>query len=466
MIWQHNNHEKDFMKFQHIAARALNRPLLLEPAYSRFFFAALGSRLGFSSLTDVTGQTTLAANLPAQAAGYVDEMDVAARGSYEIDDGVAIIQVSGTLMHKSGYIGSQSGAMGYDWLEAQLEAAIDDPAVLGIMLDIDSGGGEVAGVEDIATKLSNSTKPVWAHANEMAASAAYWLASAADHLVLSNTASVGSIGVLMAHTDYSEAMSTEGIKVTLIHAGAHKVDGNPYEALPDSVKADLQIEIDELRNLFASTVATNRSAAANKAITTAQVLDTEARMYRGQQAVDIGLADEVLSFDDAVAKFSATLANRGVISKGKTMSKPDNNASSAQAGEGNPITAQAHTAAIAAARAEGMAAGASAERTRIADILNHAESEGREATAREFALGTDMDADTAVQIMAKVPKITPAASIDKAAIALDQMGKAQVVATEDAGMAASSGKPGATAAESQLDNNFASMMAKNFGDKK
>jgi capsid assembly protease len=421
------------MKFQHIAARALNRPLLLEPAYSRFFFAALGSRLGFSSLTDVMGQTTLAANLPAQAAGYVDEMDAAARGSYEIEDGIAIIQVSGTLMHKSGYIGSQSGAMGYDWLEAQLEAAIDDPAVLGIMLDIDSGGGEVAGVEDIATKLSNSAKPVWAHANEMAASAAYWLASAADRLVLSNTATVGSIGVLMAHTDYSEAMSAEGIKVTLIHAGAHKVDGNPYEALPDGVKADLQAEIDDLRTLFASTVAANRSAAANKAITTAQVLDTEARMYRGQQAVDIGLADEVLSFDDAVAKFSSTLANRGVSQKGKTMSKSDNNASSAQAGEGNPITAQAHADAIATAHAAGLAAGASAERTRISAILNHADAEGREATAREFALATDMSAETAVQIMAKVPKVTPAAAADKSAIALAQMGKAQVLGTEDAG---------------------------------
>jgi capsid assembly protease len=432
MIWRHNR-SKFVLKFQHIAARALNRPLLLEPAYSRFFFAALGSRLGFSSLTDVTGQTTLAANLPAQAAGYVNTMDAAARGSYEIEDGIAIIQVSGTLMHKSGYIGSQSGAMGYDWLEAQLEAAIDDPAVLGIMLDIDSGGGEVAGVEDIAAKLSNSTKPVWAHANEMAASAAYWLASAADHLVLSNTATVGSIGVLMAHTDYSEALSAEGIKVTLIHAGAHKVDGNPYEALPDGVKADLQAEIDELRTLFASTVAANRSAAANRAITTAQVLDTEARMYRGQQAVDIGLADEVLSFDDAVAKFSATLANRGVSQKGKTMSKPDTTASSAQAGEGNTISAQAHNTAITAARAEGVAAGASAERTRISAILNHADAEGREATAREFALATDMSADTAVQIMAKVPKSTPAASIDKTEMALAQMGKAQAVGTEDAG---------------------------------
>ena len=420
------------MKFQHIAARALNRPLLLEAGYARHFFAAIGQKMHMSALTDVQGNTTLAEHLPAQAASYGLREGRGGDKSYAVRDGVAIIAVEGTLVHKSGYVGSSSGTMGYDGLASQIAEAIADPTVLGIMLDVDSPGGEVAGVQDLATKLSNSTKPVWAHANEMAASAAYWLASAADRLVLSNTATVGSIGVLMAHTDYSEAMSAEGIKVTLIHAGAHKVDGNPYEALPDGVKADLQTETDDLRILFASTVAVNRSVAANKAITTAQVLATEARMYRGQQAVDIGLADEVMSFDDAMAKFSATLANRGVISKGKTMSKPDTTASSAQAGEGNPITAQAHADAIARVHAQGLVEGATAERTRISAILNHADAEGREATAREFALATDMSAETAVQIMAKVPKSTPAASIDKAAMALAQMGKSQVLGTEDA----------------------------------
>lgn len=420
------------MKFQHIAARALNRPLLLEAGYARHFFAAIGQKMHMSALADVQGNTTLAEHLPAQAASYGLREGRGGDKSYAVRDGVAIIAVEGTLVHKSGYVGSSSGTMGYDGLASQIAEAIADPTVLGIMLDVDSPGGEVAGVQDLATKLSNSTKPVWAHANEMAASAAYWLASAADRLVLSNTATVGSIGVLMAHTDYSEAMSAEGIKVTLIHAGAHKVDGNPYEALPDGVKADLQTETDDLRILFASTVAVNRSVAANKAITTAQVLATEARMYRGQQAVDIGLADEVMSFDDAMAKFSATLANRGVISKGKTMSKPDTTASSAQAGEGNPITAQAHADAIARVHAQGLVEGATAERTRISAILNHADAEGREATAREFALATDMSAETAVQIMAKVPKSTPAASIDKAAMALAQMGKSQVLGTEDA----------------------------------
>jgi signal peptide peptidase SppA len=409
------------MKHQHIAARALNRPLLLEPGYARFFFAAIGQRMQVSALTDAQGLTTLAAALPAQAAAY----SARARGdkTYAIQDGIAIVPVEGTLVHKSGYVGSSSGTMGYDGLEAQIKAAIQDPDVRGILLDMDSPGGEVAGVQELANLLSNSTKPVWAHANEMAASACYWLASAADKIVLTSTAEVGSVGVLMAHADYSEALANEGIKVTLIHSGANKVDGNPYAALPDAVRADFQTDIDALRNLFAGSVADYRS------LTTAQVLATEARMYRGQAAVDIGLADEVMSFDDTLKKFSATLAKSGTFTKGKTMSKPDTNASP----HGEGATAEQHAQAVAQARTEGHAAGvaegtalgATAERARISAILNHDNAQGREATARKFALETDMTADVATNVLASVP-----ATSGKAAQTLAEMGDVKVVRTE------------------------------------
>lgn len=416
------------MKHQHIAARALNRPLLLEPGYARFFFAALGPKMQMSALTDTQGLTTLAAQLPAQAASYSAR---AGRGdkTYVVRDSIAIIPVEGTLVHKSGYIGSSSGAMGYDGIEAQIKAAIDDPMVKGILLDVDSPGGEVAGVQEVARVLSNSSKPVWAHANEMAASAAYWLASAADKLVLTETAEVGSVGVLMAHADYSEALSNEGIKVTLIHAGANKVDGNPYTPLPDAVKAEFQADIDQLRTLFATSVATNMG------IPTAQVLATEARMYRGQEAVNQGLAHAVMSFEDTLAAFSQSLANRGGSLKGKTMSKPDTNASPAAAGEGNPITAEAHTAAISAARSEGHTAGATQERARISAILTSDAATGREATAREFALNTNMSAEDANRVLATVPTTNSAAAHASAlaAATLTQMAAADQVKPEAGG---------------------------------
>jgi signal peptide peptidase SppA len=421
------------MNYPHIAARALNRPLLLEPGYARIFFAAVGPRLGVAALTDVQGFTTPAAGLPAQAASY-NVRAAAYRGdkSYALINGIAVIPVEGTLVHKSGYVGSSSGVMGYDGLEAQIKSAIADPDVRGIMLDVDSPGGEVAGVQELGRVISNSTKPVWAHANEQSASAAYWLTSAADRILLTESAEVGSIGVLMAHGDYSRALENEGIKVTLIFSGAHKVDGNPYEALPEAVLAEFQADLDQLRGVFTATVAGNRG------IPTSQVLATEARMYRGQAAVDKGLADAVMSFDDAMATFSETLAKKGVFTKGKSMSKTSDTSASPNAGEG--VTAEAHATGVAAARTEGhaaglaegttagTAAGATAERARISAILTHDNATGREATARQFALSTDMSADTAIAVLATVPKSTHAADVT-----LGQMASTQHVGSESEG---------------------------------
>lgn len=399
-------------KYSHIAARALNRPLLLEPGYASIFFAALGDRLSIDSLHATNGQILSANELPALAASYQSK---AVQGRmYSVKNGVAIIPLDGTLVHKSGYVGSSSGTMGYDGVAAQLQTAIADPEVQGILLDVDSPGGEVAGVQALANSLANSPKPVWAHANETAASAAYWLASASSKLVLSGTAAVGSIGVLVAHADFSKKLASDGISVTLIHAGAHKVDGNPYEALPEAVRASIQSDIDSLRTLFASSVSANRK------ISIAQVMGTEARMFRGQDAVNQGLADAVMSFDETLFLFSQTLTSTSRKMKGSSMSV--NSSASPASGEAN--------AAIDAARAEGMTQGlaqgrtegATAERARISAILSHENATGREATAREFALGTDMAADQAVRLLASVPQVS------KVSATLEQMSQTAAVA--------------------------------------
>lgn len=379
---------------RHIAARALNSPLLLEPGYARFMFAALGPRLNINALVDVDGGR-LANDQFASMADSFGGRDAAT--PYQVIDGIAVINLSGTLVHKSSGIDALSGMAGYNALANDLAQAMDDPAVRGIMLDCDSPGGEVAGCQALADKITNSTKPVWAHANEMAASAAYWLASAADELYLSETAMVGSIGVLMAHADNSQAIAAEGVTVTLIYSGAHKVDGNPYEALSDDVKAKFQADIDGIRTLFASTVASNRG------MTTDAVLATEAQVYRGQDAVDAGLADGVMSFDQALQKFSSSLAPRGAFTplKGATMSKQ---------ADSTTITPEMLSEAVKAgadiARAEGMTAGAAAERARIGAITGSAEAKGRETTALKFATGSNMTADECRDMLASVPTVT------------------------------------------------------------
>ncbi|WP_171022550.1 S49 family peptidase [Variovorax sp. 3P27G3] len=425
------------MKYAHVAARALNRPLLLEPGYARILFSAIGGRLNFAGLVDAKGDALDPKAMAALCESYLPRARDPWSGaditdqSYPVVDGVAIIPVQGSLMHKSGYIGTSSGCMGYDGIQAQIESALSSSRVKGILLDVDSPGGEVAGVRDLARMISGASKPVWTHANEMAASAAYWLGSAADRLILSDTAEVGSIGVLMAHADYSGALDQEGIKVTLLYAGAHKVDGNPYEALPEAVRNAFQADIDELRSQFAEAVAGNRS------IPTAQVLSTEAQLYRGRDAVEIGLADQVMSFDETLSAFSATLAKQGGFSKGKSMSKDGN--ASPNAGEITPEQlAQAREAGRAEGHAAGLREGATAERTRVGAILGCDAAKGREATAREFALGTDMAAEVATKLLATVPAIDPAASA--AATALEQMGNVQLVRPDASGQGGGGGE--------------------------
>ena len=179
----------------------------------------------------------------------------------------------------------------------------------GIALEIDSFGGEVAGVFDLADAIraARAAKPVWAFVAEHAFSAGYALASQADRIIVPRTGAVGSIGVVVMHTDLSGQLSDAGVTVTLIHSGAHKVDGNPYAPLPDPVRARIQTEIDSIRTLFAQTVAASRG----RRLTAEAALATEAECYRGAEAVAAGLADEVSDPALAFAAFADVVNRRG-----------------------------------------------------------------------------------------------------------------------------------------------------------
>ncbi len=157
---------------------------------------------------------------------------------FAVVDGIAVIEIAGTLVHRGAWIGQSSGLTSYEGIAAQLQAALADPAIRGIALDIDSFGGEVAGAFDLADRIraARTQKPVHAFVADHALSAAYALASQADRIILPRTGAVGSIGVVAMHSDMSGALDQKGIAVTLIHAGAHKVDANPYQPLPEAVR--------------------------------------------------------------------------------------------------------------------------------------------------------------------------------------------------------------------------------------
>lgn len=295
-----------------IAARAFNTPLLVEPTKAMAFLSGLGPRiLGRQvELSDGYAAHNSTAATPARAsilAGNLTErLQQHGNAPYPVVDGIAVIEIAGVLIHRGGWIGQSSGQTSYEGIAAQIEAAASDPSVRGIALEIDSFGGEVAGVFDLADRIRaiRGTKPVWAFVAEHAFSAGYALASQADRILLPRTAAVGSIGVVVMHADLSGQLDQDGVRVTLIHSGQHKVDGNPYEPLPKNVRDDIQREIDVLRFLFAETVAAGRAERLNQVA----ALATEAATFRGTAAVAAGLADEVIDLTRGFARFRTSLS--------------------------------------------------------------------------------------------------------------------------------------------------------------
>jgi ClpP class serine protease len=174
----------------------------------------------------------------------------------------------------------------------------------------------VAGVFDLADRIRalRSTKPVWAFVAEHAFSAGYALASQADRILLPRTGAVGSIGVVVMHADLSGQLDQDGLRVTLVHSGQHKIDGNPYGPLPAAVRNDIQREIDMLRVLFAETVAAGRAGRLSQEA----ALATEAATYRGAEAVAAGLADDVTDLARGFAAFRQSLDGISHISPSRT----------------------------------------------------------------------------------------------------------------------------------------------------
>ncbi len=168
-------------------------------------------------------------------------------------NGIAVLPVSGTLVSRTRALQPYSGMTGYNGIIARLQQAASDPMVDGILLDMDTPGGMVAGAFDCADIIARvrDIKPVWALANDMNCSAGQLLASAASRRLVTQTARTRrSIGVMMAHSNYGAALEKQGVEITLIYSGSHKVDGNPYSHSRVSVRETLQSRMDATRRMF------------------------------------------------------------------------------------------------------------------------------------------------------------------------------------------------------------------------
>ena len=387
------------MHHAQIAQRAFNTPLMVDPAKALAFLSGLGPRLTGQEITfqglevEATDQT--AASLPARASLFGN--DLAQRHQrngtqpFAVVDGIAVIEIAGTLVHRGAWIGQSSGLTSYEGIAAQLQAALADPGVRGIALDIDSFGGEVAGAFDLADRIraARAQKPVHAFVAEHALSAGYALASQADRIILPRTGAVGSIGVVALHTDMSGALDQKGIAVTLIHAGSHKIDANPYQPLPKAVHDQMQRELEVVRFLFAETVAAGRG----DRLTHAAALATEAAVFRGADAIAAGLADDLADPVTAFHAFAA--APHGTTSPNRK--GPKMTATSTDTPNPAPVAApQIATPVVANAPEASAATGAAVPASMTADAVRAEAAEVAQVCAQAARLGVTIDAADAV----------------------------------------------------------------------
>jgi signal peptide peptidase SppA len=271
----------------HLAARVFNTPLLIARTKLDVILAVLGTRVGLP-------ESMAAVPVPASRPAPLDSGP----------PGIAVIPVHGTLVRRTGGMDALSGLTSYEAIGAALGAALADSRVLGILLDVDSPGGEAAGVFDLADRIAaaRDEKPVWAMVSGEGFSAAYALASAASRVLLTRTAGVGSIGVIALHVDQSVKDAADGYRYTAIYAGDHKNDFSPHEPLSGEARSAIQTEVNRLHELFVDTVARNRG------LSPEAIRNTQARLFFGDDAVRAGLADGLTSFSDAVESFAAFVA--------------------------------------------------------------------------------------------------------------------------------------------------------------
>ncbi len=268
----------------HLASRLFGTPLLVQRAKLDVILAVMGERLGVAPpLADLA--------LPAP------------KSATTAPTGIAVIPILGTLVKRSLGMEAASGLTSYSEIAAMLDAAVADPMVSGILLDIDSPGGEASGSFELARRVREAAtiKPVWAVANDAAYSAAYAIAASAHRLFVTETGGVGSIGVIALHVDQSIKDANDGYRYTAITAGAHKNDYSPHEPLSDAAKLELQSEVDRLYAIFTEHVAAMRRLDLDA------VRATEAGLYFGSNAVVQGLADGVQTLDATLTEFQLFL---------------------------------------------------------------------------------------------------------------------------------------------------------------
>jgi capsid assembly protease len=213
---------------------------------------------------------------------------------------VAVLPFYGVCVQRTSAVDdvSGSGLMSMQRFTQSLRAALADDSVGAVVIDIDSPGGSVFGIQELGDEIYNARnqKRVVAVANSLAASAAYWVGSQASEFYVTPSGEAGSIGVFAAHSDYSKALDAAGVNTTLVSAGKYKVEGNPYGPLSDEARAHMQGRIDNYYGAFTRAVARGR----NTNVATVRDGMGQGRVFGAQDAKAANMVDGVMTLDDVI----------------------------------------------------------------------------------------------------------------------------------------------------------------------
>lgn len=224
--------------------------------------------------------------------------------------GIAVLPLYGVVTQRGNMVDDISGpgSTSTQQFTSVLRQMLADDTVGQILIDIDSPGGSVYGVSELASEIvkARAQKPVIAVANSLAASAAYWIGCSASEFYVTPGGEVGSIGVWQAHFDYSKALEEEGVKPTLISAGKFKVEGNPYVPLDEQAQAFMQSRVDDYYNAFIEAVALGRGVSVSEV----RAGMGEGRVLGADAALAAGMVDGIATFDEVLSRMQASVRSK------------------------------------------------------------------------------------------------------------------------------------------------------------
>lgn len=371
--------------------------------------------------------------------------------SYETVNGTAVIPVHGVISQRMNLFSRISGGTSSQQVQQQVQEALDDPYVDKLLLHIDSPGGAVAGVFELADFIyqARGQKPITAFTDGMMASAGYLLGSAADKRFISSEATdVGSIGVITKHNDISAQQEKSGVKTTVLTAGQYKGTGHQHAPLSEDDRGVIQGQLDHLYTAFVNTVARNLDVSAEKVTSDM----AEGREFIGSQAIEAGLVNGMCTMDELCAPsdkesylgYLCSIEERSGI---QASTRPEHHqpaVAGVPAAKGAAMNLQElkeqHPQLAQELITEGMTLGAGKERARILAIQGIPATGHKEIVSAAIEDGTSTAGDVALAVMNKervvregrlagmiTDSIQPAAQSEGAEVTVEEQKSASLV---------------------------------------